>query len=97
MASDSLSTMASQHVRYNGADKPCGFFELRRSRCLFDTAEFQLAVSNPRMVALTSPKAAGSAKRDSSLCHRWSTVALGVVRMAYGSHHMDPGKCLAAF
>eukprot|EP00439_Symbiodinium_sp_Y106_P018068 s1697_g2.t1 len=28
-----------------------------RSRCLFDTAEFQLAVSNPRMVALTSPKA----------------------------------------
>ena len=28
----------------------------RRSRCLFDTSEFQLVVSNPRMIALTTPK-----------------------------------------
>ncbi|CAJ1419376.1 unnamed protein product [Effrenium voratum] len=28
-----------------------------RSRCLFDTREFQIVVSNPRMMALTSPKA----------------------------------------
>lgn len=28
----------------------------RRSRSLFDTSEFQLVVSNPRMIALTTPK-----------------------------------------